>query len=144
MEVPPAVQLMEAFTAVGASEAVNLERLELLGDSLLKFVATLYIFATSPPATDEGQLTYARVALISNSHLLRISLRHGLFRYLASVNFKHEYMYMPPYYAVADRVSLLFLSSLKFAALCLSPAGETIQIFLTTNRIMLMCIIYSK
>ncbi|VDO04032.1 unnamed protein product [Rodentolepis nana] len=102
MEVPSLASLQEAFTSVNANEAVNLERLELLGDSFLKFVSSLYIFATSPPTTDEGQLTYARVAHISNSNLHRIAVSHGLFRYLASSAFKPGVMYIPPYYSFVD------------------------------------------
>nr|CUU99449.1 hypothetical transcript [Hymenolepis microstoma] len=103
MEVPSFAKLQEAFTSVNAFEAVNLERLELLGDSFLKFVSSLYIFATSPRTTDEGQLTFARVAYISNSHLHRVAVRHGLFRYLATGTFKPEIMYTPPYYALVDK-----------------------------------------
>lgn len=105
-EVPSFARLQEAFTTVSASEAVNLERLEVLGDSVLKFVSSLYIFATSPHNTDEGQLTFARTAYISNSNLHRIAVRHGLFRYLASVRFKPDVMYTPPYYAIANQVGL--------------------------------------
>lgn len=103
--MPPAASLLEAFTTVKALEAVNLERLELLGDSLLKFASSLVVFATSPPTTDEGLLTYARVAYISNSNLHRIAVRYGLFRYLAACAFKPDAMYTPPYYALADQVS---------------------------------------
>ncbi|KAM3183257.1 hypothetical protein ACTXT7_010703 [Hymenolepis weldensis] len=103
VEVPSFARLQEAFTTVNAFEAVNLERLEVLGDSVLKFISSLYIFATSPHTTDEGRLTYARVAHISNSNLHRIAVRHGLFRYLSSVRFKPDVMYTPPYYAIADQ-----------------------------------------
>ncbi|KAH9278438.1 Endoribonuclease dcr-1 [Echinococcus granulosus] len=101
-EVPYTVGLYEAFTSVNAFEAVNLERLELLGDSFLKFAASLLLFATSPAHTDEGQLTYARIAHISNANLHRISMKFGLFRYFCSCVFKPEAQYLPPYYAIAD------------------------------------------
>ena len=105
VELPPAASLYEAFTAVSANEAVNLERLELLGDSFLKFVASLRVFATSPPETDEGQLTCARIRYISNAKLHRIACKFGLFRYLASCTFQPEKHYLPPYYALIDPVS---------------------------------------
>ncbi|KAL5106826.1 Dicer-like protein 1 [Taenia crassiceps] len=101
-EVPPAVGLYEAFTSVNAFEAVNLERLELLGDSFLKFAASLLLYATSPASMDEGQLTYARIAHVSNSNLHRISVEFGLFCYFCFSSFKPEAKYLPPYYAMAD------------------------------------------
>ncbi|KAL5966311.1 Endoribonuclease Dicer [Taenia solium] len=101
-EVPPTVGLYEAFTSVNAFEAVNLERLELLGDSFLKFAASLLLYATSPASTDEGQLTYAHIAHVSNANLRRISMEFGLFRYFCFSGFKPEAHYLPPYYAIAD------------------------------------------
>ena len=105
MDLPPAASLYEAFTAVNANEAVNLERLELLGDSFLKFVSSLRVFATSPPTTDEGQLTYARIAFISNANLHRIACKFGFYSYLTSCTFRPELHYLPPYYALTDPVS---------------------------------------
>uniref|UniRef100_A0A5K3FA09 Helicase ATP-binding domain-containing protein n=1 Tax=Mesocestoides corti TaxID=53468 RepID=A0A5K3FA09_MESCO len=101
--VPPASCLYEAVTAVGAKEAVNLERLELLGDSLLKFASSLRVYATSPPNTDEGQLTFARSAFISNTNLHRLSIDLGLHHYFRSSDFKSKTDYLPPYYFLFDK-----------------------------------------
>ncbi len=90
---------------MAAVDAVNLERLELLGDSFLKFASSLLVYSTSPASTDEGQLTYARIGFISNANLHRLSVELGLFRYYRPGEYKHETNYLPPYYAVTDLVS---------------------------------------
>ena len=113
-ELPTAASLFEAFTAVNANEAVNMERLELLGDSFLKFVASLRVFATSLPKTDEGQLTYVRIRYISNANLHRIACKFGFFRYIASCIFQPERHYIPPYFAITDPVSTGMLSLIFF------------------------------
>lgn len=60
VKVPPAASLLEAFTTDKALEAVNLEHLDLLVDSHLEFALNLLLFATSPLATEEWQLTHIR------------------------------------------------------------------------------------
>ncbi|CDI97990.2 DiCer Related family member dcr 1 [Echinococcus multilocularis] len=107
-EVPYMVGLYEAFTSENAFEAANLERLEFL-----------LLFATSPAHTDEGQLTYARIAHISNANLHRISMKFGLFRYFCS-------------WSIADSMeSLLGLCLLNLEA---PRVGRLLNLFKLSNE----------
>lgn len=101
---------------MGANDAINLERLELLGDSLLKFASSLLVYSTSPPSSDEGQLTFLRIAHISNANLHRLSIRTQLFAYFVSGEFKNPANYLPPSYALADPVRFLATLCSKFKA----------------------------
>ena len=67
-----------AYTAHGAGEEVNLERLEFLGDSFLKFAASNKVFEETLGGeeawknihvVDEGTLTMERMKIISNKRL---------------------------------------------------------------------------
>ena len=60
--------LLQALTPRAANDSINLERLESLGDSLLKLVTSLHLF-TSRPTAHEEKLSIARVRRISNLNL---------------------------------------------------------------------------
>lgn len=49
-----------------ASDFINLERLETVGDSFLKFAVTLYLFCTHP-GLHEGRLSYGRGKQVSKN-----------------------------------------------------------------------------
>ncbi|KAF7331986.1 hypothetical protein MKEN_00078900 [Mycena kentingensis (nom. inval.)] len=65
---------------------VNYERLEFLGDSFLKFLASVYIFVHEP-TNKEGALHYARQDIISNRALFRCVEAAGLPPYIQSKGF---------------------------------------------------------
>ena len=60
--------LLQALTPRVANDSVNLERLESLGDSVLKLVTSLHLFTTRPTAHEE-KLSRARIRRISNVNL---------------------------------------------------------------------------
>lgn len=65
-------QLLAALTAIECRDFINLERLELLGDSFLKFAVSVVLFAKNKgPNVQEGDLTQWRKDFISNSTLFR-------------------------------------------------------------------------
>uniref|UniRef100_A0A0X3Q022 Endoribonuclease dcr-1 n=1 Tax=Schistocephalus solidus TaxID=70667 RepID=A0A0X3Q022_SCHSO len=100
--VPDPVHLLEATTTLNAVDAVNLERLELLGDSMVKFAASLLVYSSLPPNADEGQLTYLRMGHISNANLHRLSVELGLYQYLWSFSFDPAKHYTPPGFCLSD------------------------------------------
>ena len=51
--------ILHALTMSNASDFINLERLETVGDSFLKFAVTLYLFCAHP-GLHEGRLSYGR------------------------------------------------------------------------------------
>ena len=60
--------LLQALTPRGANDSIDLERLESLGDSLLKLVTSLHLFTDRPNAHEE-KLTKAKIRRISNINL---------------------------------------------------------------------------
>ncbi|CAL8107677.1 unnamed protein product [Calicophoron daubneyi] len=87
---PHPSDLLEATTLLAARDAVNLERLELLGDSLLQLIGTLTVYSNSPSLADEGYLSSRRTSLVSNANLCDIAVRLGWSRYCTSQ------VYFPP------------------------------------------------
>ncbi|KAI8326541.1 hypothetical protein GQ54DRAFT_1762 [Martensiomyces pterosporus] len=73
----------QAITASSASMDVNYERLETLGDSVLKYITTTMLFVTRP-GDHEGLLTARRDALVNNAHLFALAQRQGLAEYIIS------------------------------------------------------------
>lgn len=65
-------QVLEALTTLTCLEAFSMERLELLGDSVLKYVASCSLFLKYPDK-DEGKLSRQRQSIISNSNLHRLA-----------------------------------------------------------------------
>ncbi|PHH82823.1 hypothetical protein CDD82_4695 [Ophiocordyceps australis] len=76
----------QAISTPQACEADNYERLEFLGDSVLKFCASVQA-AAKKPNWPEGYLTLFRDRLVSNSRLCRATLESGLSRLLLIENF---------------------------------------------------------
>jgi hypothetical protein len=79
--VPKVVLMLEAITPRMAHESFNSERLELLGDSLTKFVTTVELFRIYPEK-HEGFLTDARSKVISNMFQHDMARKFGFDKYL--------------------------------------------------------------
>lgn len=77
--------LAEAITPRMTYEFFNSERIEMLGDSLLKFGITVELFKMYPDK-HEGGLTQLRMQFISNSYLTKVARRHNLVRFLRPVS----------------------------------------------------------
>lgn len=72
-ELPPPhliATMEEALTLPSASDSFNYERLETLGDTVLKFLISTSVFITMPNAT-EGAMSDAKIRLISNKFLAK-------------------------------------------------------------------------
>jgi dsRNA-specific ribonuclease len=76
----------QALTLPGASHTRNYERLEFIGDTILKFYAALHVFADYPiyPA---HHLTRSRGRIINNARLQRATRLLGLDQYLSRQSF---------------------------------------------------------
>ncbi|KAF9263493.1 ribonuclease III, partial [Marasmius fiardii PR-910] len=66
-----------ALTAESAEIEYDYERLEILGDSFIKHLSSIYVFVTHPNL-DEGQMHVARQDIISNKSLFEAALSVGL------------------------------------------------------------------
>lgn len=74
-----------AFTAPGAGNP-SYQRLEYIGDVILKFMATVNVFCNNP-AFSEGALSVAMDRIVNNARLHRSTLDLGLHVYLATEPF---------------------------------------------------------
>ncbi|XP_028170236.1 endoribonuclease Dicer isoform X1 [Ostrinia furnacalis] len=65
---PELKDILAALTTINSGDTFNLERVETLGDSFLKFAGSLYLFHKFPKL-NEGQLTNIKSRLIGNRNL---------------------------------------------------------------------------
>ncbi|KAF9129876.1 Dicer-like protein 1 [Mortierella sp. 14UC] len=93
--------LQEAFTTSSSNRDFQYERLELLGDSFLKFSSTIRLYIVNP-AKDEGQLHASRIRIISNRALLGHATDLKLYKYISSTPF-HRKSWRPPYFTVDNK-----------------------------------------
>ncbi|KAF2219956.1 hypothetical protein BDZ85DRAFT_267874 [Elsinoe ampelina] len=85
----------EAISAPSAGEGYDYNRLEYLGDAILKLCAHLQVMAQFP-TWPEGYLTRKKTHLVCNSTLTKAALHHGLEKYILSKPFTGA-KWRPPY-----------------------------------------------
>ncbi|KAF7313697.1 hypothetical protein HMN09_00526500 [Mycena chlorophos] len=93
-------RLDEAITAPSSRMELNYERLELLGDSFLKYLASVYVFVYQP-STREGALHVARQEIVNNQSLFRAVASVGLPAYIQSRPFSFK-AWQPPNYRMVE------------------------------------------
>lgn len=69
--------ILQALTPKGANDSIDLERLESLGDSLLKLCTSIYLFNTRT-LDHEGKLSEARARRVSNVNLFCLAKKKGI------------------------------------------------------------------
>nr|XP_011458182.1 PREDICTED: endoribonuclease Dicer homolog 3-like [Fragaria vesca subsp. vesca] len=79
--------ILEALTTLRCCEHFSLERLELLGDSVLKYAVSSYLFLKYPEK-HEGQLTARRTRAICNSNLHKLGIKNKLQGYIRDSAFE--------------------------------------------------------
>ncbi|KFY33349.1 hypothetical protein V494_07693 [Pseudogymnoascus sp. VKM F-4513 (FW-928)] len=87
--------LITATNAPSANEDSNYQRLEFIGDSVLKYLVCLNLYANNP-SWPEGYLSRAKDQDVSNSRLSRAALTVGLDRYIVTKTFTAR-KWSPPY-----------------------------------------------
>ncbi|KAL6308377.1 P-loop containing nucleoside triphosphate hydrolase protein [Sparassis latifolia] len=73
--------LVEATTAPVSQEATNYQRLETLGDTVLKFIASMQVFADHP-LWHQGYLSRRKDHVISNQSLAQAAISKGLYKWI--------------------------------------------------------------
>ena len=96
---PSPCVILQALTMSNASDGINLERLETVGDSFLKYAVTLFLYCMCP-SIHEGKLSYLRSRQISNYNLYRLGKRKGLGDYIIGCKFEPCDNWLPPGYIV--------------------------------------------
>ena len=97
----PLDDILPAFYASTAENDLNYERLEILGDSFLKFAATVYIVTMSPNAP-VGKWSSARSKIISNENLYSTCKMLGLEGMLELQPFDPQW-WVPPIYNIETK-----------------------------------------
>ena len=87
--------VITATNAPAANEPTNYQRLEFIGDSVLKYLVSLSLYL-SHPSWPEGYLTQAKHRIIANSRLARAAVETGIDRYIVTDPFTAK-KWRPPY-----------------------------------------------
>ncbi|XP_020690291.1 endoribonuclease Dicer homolog 3a isoform X2 [Dendrobium catenatum] len=91
--------ILEAITTLRCCEDFSLERLELLGDSVLKYAVSCHLFLKFPKK-HEGQLSARRSQLVCNATLHKFGVQQNLQGYIRDAAFD------PRHWVVPGQVSL--------------------------------------
>ncbi|KAG2047355.1 hypothetical protein BDR06DRAFT_95351 [Suillus hirtellus] len=96
----PLTRLITAITAPVAQGHVNYQRLETLGDAVLKFVMSMHLIATYP-FWHEGYLTRRKDHAVSNSRLAREAIRLSLYKWIVRDRFAPR-KFKPQYFTAGE------------------------------------------
>ena len=96
---PSPCLILQSLTMSNSNDAINLERLETIGDSFLKYSTTSYLFCVNP-TVHEGRLSHLRSRMVSNLNLYRLGRRKGLGDYMVATKFEPHDNWLPPCYHV--------------------------------------------
>ncbi|XP_022241304.1 endoribonuclease Dicer-like isoform X2 [Limulus polyphemus] len=94
--------ILQAFTMANACDGMNLERLETIGDSFLKYAVTTYLFCKYQNI-HEGKLTFIRSKQISNLNLYRIGKRKGIGELMIASKFEPHDNWLSPCYTISQK-----------------------------------------
>lgn len=92
---PDNTLLLQALTPRSASDCLDLERLETLGDSFLKLSSTVFLYLDRTDA-HEGRLSKARARRVCNQNLYQLARRRGIVDSIFSATFDPKSMWLPP------------------------------------------------
>ena len=94
---PSPGQVLEALTTARSNDGYDLERLETIGDSILKLVISVCVFGgIGANSIDEGLLTELRTLQINNQHLFQLGLKKNLGRIMSAQGFDIGLCFLPP------------------------------------------------
>lgn len=94
---PSPGKVLEALTLSKAGDGFDMERLETIGDSILKLIISIYVFGeTSNGRCDEGRLTLMRMRQICNKHLFHLGQKKAIGEFTAAQRFDLMLNFLPP------------------------------------------------
>lgn len=97
-EGPSPGQILQALTATGANAGFDLERLEILGDSVLKLITSIQIYCSSSSRFHQGKLTQLRSRQVSNDNLCKLGKKKSLPQKLVVTRFLPKENWRPPFF----------------------------------------------
>ena len=92
---PPSTLILRALTTGMAGDVFSLERLEILGDSFLKYAITSSVFFKYR-YENEGKLSFTRGLRVSNRQLFYLARQRGLPSYVITRMFTPLVNWLPP------------------------------------------------
>lgn len=92
---PPSTLILRALTTGMAGDVFSLERLEILGDSFLKYAITSSVFFKYR-YENEGKLSFTRGLKVSNRQLFYLARQRGLPSYVITRMFNPLVNWLPP------------------------------------------------
>ena len=98
---PSPCVILQALTMSNASDFFNLERLETIGDSFLKFAITIHLYCTYT-GIHEGKLSYLRSKQVSNFNLYRLGKLKNFPSYIIASKFEPTENWLPPGYILLN------------------------------------------
>lgn len=102
--------LLQALTMSNANDGINLERLETVGDSFLKYAVTAHLYCAHP-SVHEGKLSHLRSRQISNLNLYRLGKARNLGGLMVATKFEPSDNWLPPGYSVPPGLERALIES---------------------------------
>ena len=111
---PSSTLILRALTTCSANDTFSLERLEVLGDSFMKYAISASVFFEHRHQ-NEGKLSFIRGLKVSNRQLLYLARHRDLPSYMITRTFNPLSNWLPPgFYHVVDDDSDLLTTSEMF------------------------------
>ncbi|KAI9553581.1 hypothetical protein GHT06_021502 [Daphnia sinensis] len=89
--------VLEALTLAKTHDGYDMERLETIGDSILKLIISIYVYGeASNSRCDEGQLSLMRMRQICNKHLFHLGQKKAIGEFTAAQRFDLMLNFRPP------------------------------------------------
>ncbi|XP_068730649.1 endoribonuclease Dicer-like isoform X2 [Montipora capricornis] len=98
---PSSTLILRALTPGSAGDVFSLERLEMLGDSFIKYAISCSVFFQQPHE-NEGKLSFIRGLKVSNRQLFYLARRRGLPSYMFPHMFDLFVNWLPPGFYYED------------------------------------------
>eukprot|EP00090_Calanus_glacialis_P013551 TRINITY_DN22218_c0_g1_i1.p1 TRINITY_DN22218_c0_g1~~TRINITY_DN22218_c0_g1_i1.p1 ORF type:complete len:1958 (-),score=615.01 TRINITY_DN22218_c0_g1_i1:364-6237(-) len=102
--------ILQALTMSNSNDAINLERLETIGDSFLKYAITTFLFCQHPNI-HEGKLSHLRSKQVSNLNLYQLGQARGLGECMIATKFEPHDNWLPPCYHVPRELEQALIES---------------------------------
>jgi len=102
--------LLQALTMSNANDGINLERLETIGDSFLKYAITAYLYCTHDNV-HEGKLSHLRSKQVSNLNLYRLGKLKMFGERMISTKFEPHDNWLPPCYFVPHKLEKALINA---------------------------------
>lgn len=102
--------ILHALTMSNANDGINLERLETIGDSFLKYAITTYLYLMYENV-HEGKLSHLRSKQVSNLNLYRLGRRKILGESMIATKFEPHDNWLPPCYYVPKELEQALIAA---------------------------------